>query len=161
MKRIVLELSDTGLDAGISELLSFEKNLKPKLEEICKRLAEIGVEAASAHLAKEHGNTDANLNPLPVKTTNGYKITMSGADVYFVEFGTGNQADAHGFTPAVPVGWGTYSEQNAQVLVNSPERVWWYAGEKLEGTPAYMPMYYAGKAICESFLRVVHEVFNE
>ena len=137
----------------------FAKNLDHMLDEVCRRLAEIGIQEASAHLAGVgNGNTDVSIDPLPEKTANGYKIVMGGSDVYFVEFGTGDQADAHGYTPSVPVGWGTYSEQHAQKL--SKYGFWWYAGEQLTGTPAYMPMYYAGRAIREAFPKVVEEVFK-
>jgi hypothetical protein len=127
------------------------------MDEVCKRLAEIGAQEAEAHLVRSNGNTDAYIDP-PTPIANGYKLSMSGSDVYFVEFGTGVDADAHGFTPLGSVYPGSYSEQHAHLF--SENGFWWYGGEKLEGTPAYMPMYYAEKKMREELPRIAREVFS-
>jgi hypothetical protein len=38
---------------------------------------------------------------------------------------------------------------------------WWYGGEVMTGTPAYMPMYYAGKKMREEAPRIAKEVFGK
>lgn len=156
MKTITIELSKDGCQRALKELKAFQKEVNPKLMEVCKRLAEIGAAEAQAHLTLAQGNTDAVIEP-PVPMDNGYKIVMSGSDVYFVEFGTGDQVSAH-FDTTVPVAWGTWSAENEQELWNYG--FWWYGGERLTGTPAYMPMYYAGRKIREEIPRVVKEVFG-
>jgi len=157
---IVIDLSAESCEMARIKLEEFQKSIKPKLDEICKRLAEIGIREASAHLAGlSDGNDDVAIEPSPVKISNGYKIVMSGADVYFVEYGTGDQVDMHGNPPSVPVGAKTYSETHAQKL--STYGFWWYGGNQLTGTKAYMPMYYAGKAMRDAFPKVVKEVFKQ
>ena len=88
MKRITIELSPDSCARAIDELKQYQKDIKPKLDEVCRRLAQVGVETARQHLVLANGNVDAAIEE-PVKIENGYKIVMSGADVYFIEFGTG------------------------------------------------------------------------
>ena len=159
MKTITLELSKESCTAALKELKKFEKDIKPKLNEVCKRLAKIGVDEAKAHLVLADGNDDAVIGE-PVPIDNGYKIVMSGTDVYFVEFGTGDSAATHSYyTPLVNVYPGSYSEQHAQKY--SEYGFWWYGGQRYTETPAYMPMYYAGKKMREELPRIVHEVFSK
>ena len=156
MKHITIELSPQSCSAAVKELERYQKEIKPKMDEVCKRLAEIGAQAAMTHLGGGHGNDDATILPvLPIE--NGYKIVMQGTDVYFIEFGTGDQVNSH-FDVSVPVGWGTWSAEHEQRLWNYG--FWYYGGERLEGTPAYMPMYYAGRAVRENAQRIVREVFG-
>ena len=86
-----------------------------------------------------------------------------GHDVYFIEFGTGfNAGTAYGdgLPPtSVPVYPGSWSEEHAQAF--STHGYWYYQGEKLQGTEAEMPMYYADKAIRENERKVVKEVFGK
>lgn len=150
---------DLSLDGNISsgrELFEIEQSINSKLEEVCRRLAEIGAQEAQKHLGGGFGNTDANITTLP--TRKGYKIAMSGRDVYFIEFGTGKDVDPHGDMVSVPIYPGSYSEQHAKQY--SEKKMWWYAGVPLEGTPAYMPMFYAGQAIRANVKRVASEVFS-
>lgn len=157
MRRIVIELSRASIDNAVAELKAIKKEHKKKCDEVCRRLAEIGAQEAQMHLGGAHGNTDVTIAPIE-KIGNGYKIVMSGSDVYFVEFGTGNQVDPHFSNVSVPIAWGTWSEQDKQLLYR--HGFWWYGGEKLEGTPAYKPMYYAEKVIRANINRVVREVFG-
>lgn len=155
-KVITIDLSLDGKIPALKELLEIEQMVKSKLEEVCRQLAEIGAEAAQRHLSGSYGNTDATITTLPMK--NGYKISMSGSDVYFIEFGTGKDVDPHGDMVSVPVYPGSYSETHARQF--SEKKMWWYAGVPLEGTPAEMPMFYAGQAIRENAKRVAREVFS-
>ena len=158
MRKIVIDLSFEGVERAVSELMEFQRDLKPKMEEVCRRLAEIGAQEAQAHLVLANGNTDARIDE-PIPTGNGYKISMNGSDVYFVEFGTGDEADAHGFTPLVAVYPGSWSEQHKKQY--STYGFWHYGGEKLSGTPAYMPMFYASQKIREELPRIAREVFGK
>jgi len=153
-KHITIELSPESCQSALDALKTYKEQIKPKLEEICRRLAEIGVEAARASITGEYGNNDVTVES-PVKIRNGYKIVMSGADVYFVEFGTGDQVDAH-YDTSVPVAWGSWSAEHEQKLWRTG--FWWYNKEKLTGTPAQMPMYNAEKAMRANARRIAQEV---
>ena len=156
MKHIRIELSPESCQAALEQLKVYKKEIEPKLDEICRKLAEIGAQAARAAMGGGYGNTDATVLD-PVKISNGYKIVMSGADVYFVEFGTGDQVDAH-YPTSVPVAWGTYSAENKQKLWRYG--FWYYNKERLTGTPAQKPMYEAEKAIRANARRVAREVLG-
>ena len=161
MKTITLELSSASCNNALKALQKYEKKYKPKLDEICKRLAEIGAQEARLRLgfAKGYGNDDAKVDV--VKIDNGYKIVMSGKDIYFIEFGTGIYAGEYaGDTSGVSVGTmpGDWSDSHAQMF--SRRGYWFYDNVFYRGTPAEMPMYYAGQAIRNNEKRIAQEVLR-
>lgn len=155
MKAITLELSPASCEKAVKELLDYEKRLKPKMLEVCKRLAEIGSQEANDHLVLTDDNTDATITVEPMD--GGYKLVMSGSDVYFIEFGTGSDVEPH-YQVSVPVFPGSWSMEHEQQYAS--RGWWWYGGDIYIGTPAYMPMYYAGKKMREEMSRVIEEVFG-
>lgn len=158
MKRVVIELSVDSCKQAIKELDQYKKSINKKMAEVCKRLAEIGRDEALAvinTINPKEGNKVDGVVALPID--HGYKIVMSGEDVYFIEFGTGDSVSDH-YDTSVPVAWGTWSAENKQMLWKNG--FWYYNKERLTGTPAYMPMYYAEKKMRESLNKVVSEVFN-
>lgn len=162
MKTLTVELSVESCKKALDELKKYQKDIKPKLQEVCKRLAEIGVMEAQAHLVLADGNTDATILQ-PVQIENGYKIVMQGEDVYFIEFGTGNSAgmfygDGLPVT-SVPIYPGSYSETHSGMYAKFG--YWFYRGEIMSSTDVYMPMYYAEKKMREEMPRVVKEVFGK
>ena len=162
MRTIAIELSPQSCDRAVRELDRYSKGIRLKLDEVCRRLAEIGVMEAQAHLVLTDGNTDATILQ-PVKTENGYKIVMQGEDVYFIEFGTGNSAGMFygDGLPAtnVPIYPGSYSETHAGMYAKWG--YWFYQGEIMSSTDVHMPMYYAGKKMREEMPRIMKEVFGE
>jgi len=156
MKQIVLELSKESCKQALKELDKYQKQIRPKMLEVCKRLAEIGMIEANAHLKLANGNDDARITTEPMD--GGYKLVMSGTDVYFIEFGTGSDVEPH-YKTSVPVFAGSWSMEHSQKYAK--QGWWWYGGEILTGTPAYMPMYYAGKKMREEMPRIVKEVFEK
>ena len=156
MKTITIELSKESCKAALKELEKYQKQIKPKMLEVCKRLAEIGAQEANAHLKLVNGNDDARISTEPMD--GGYKLVMSGTDVYFIEFGTGSYVEPH-YQTSVPVFAGSWSMEHSQKYAK--QGWWWYGGEPLVGTEAYMPMYYAGKRMREEMPRIAKEVFGK
>lgn len=169
MKQIVIELSPESCKQAIKELKKYQKEIKPKLDEVCRRLAEIGCQAANAQYdlankdSAETGNGGVRAVVLPLSNGSGYKIRAEGEDVYFIEFGTGNSAGmfyGDGLPKtSVPVYPGSYSEQNDGQYAKLG--YWFYQGKIMSSTTVYMPMYYAGKAIRENEKRIAQEVFGK
>lgn len=162
MNTITVELSKESCSKALKELQKYRQEIKPKLDEVCKRLAEIGAREAElrAHFADGYGNDDVRVDV--VEIDNGYKIVMSGADIYFVEFGAGIYAGEYaGDTSNVSVGImpGDWSETHAKQY--SEHGYWFYDNVFYRGTPAEMPMYYAGKMMREEMPRIVREVFGK
>lgn len=158
MKTITLELSTQSCQKALKELQQYEKQIKPKLDEVCKRLAEIGAQEAQRFFdMAENGNGGTTVTTKKIE--NGWAIVAEGESVYFVEFGTGDAATTtHGFSVSVPVYSGSYSEQHAQKY--STYGYWYYGGEKLTETPIYAPMYHADKKMREEAPRIMKEVFG-
>lgn len=156
MKHITIDLSVESCKKALDELKTYQKEIKPKLNEVCKRLAEIGRDRAQMifdSAGEGNGNVTVTVEPIG----NGWKIVASGHDVYFIEFGTGDEVDPH-YDVSVPVFSGSWSMKHAQRWAQYG--FWYYRKVRYEGTPAYMPMYYAEKAIRENEKRIVQEVFG-
>lgn len=145
MKKITLELSLQSCSDVYKQLEEYQKNIKPKLDEVCRRLAEVGAEEARRRFARgDHGNGSVFVTV--TKINNGYKIEAMGHDVYFIEFGTGVFAGV-GYgdgipSTSVPVYPGSWSETHAKQF--SEKGYWYYEGEQLQGTEAEMPMFLCG-----------------
>lgn len=161
MPSVTIELSERGCDRALKQIEQYERRIRPKLDEVCKRLAEIGAAMAQrifddpSVIAEGNGGTAVTVE----KIENGYSIVASGEAVYFVEFGTGNQATSnHGFTVSVPISPGSWSEGHAQKF--SEYGFWWYNKVKYTETPTYAPMFYASKEIRANAKRVAEEVFG-
>lgn len=158
MERIVLELSAASCEKALKTLKEYQKDIRPKLDEVCKRLAEIGRDEALSiinSIPTTAGNTVERVDV--AKTESGYKLVMEGEDVYFIEFGTGDGVSAH-YDTSVPVAWGSWSAEHSKMLFNNG--FWYYDNVRYTGTPAYMPMYYAEKKMREEMPYVIKEVFG-
>ena len=156
MKTITVELSKASCDKARKELEKYQRKIDPLRDEVCRRIAEIGAQEANAHLTLANGNNDAQISV--ERIDGGYKLVMSGSDVYFIEFGTGSDTEAH-YPVSVPVFAGSWSMEHSQKYAK--QGWWWYGGEVYTGTPAYMPMYYAEKKMREEMPRIVKEVFGK
>lgn len=157
MKTISVELSVESCKDALDELKAYQKTIRPKLNEACRKLAEIGRDEAQRRFdSAGEGNGGVHVDVMPID--NGWKIVASGSDVYFIEFGTGDDVDRH-YDVSVPVFSGAWSMKHAQKYAQYG--FWYYRKVRYEGTPAYMPMYYAEKAIRENEKRVVQEVFGK
>lgn len=155
MKTLVLELSPASCKKVLKQIEEYRREIEPKLDEICKRVADIGALVANSRLVLSQGNTDVNITV--EKMDGGYKLVMSGADIFFVEFGTGSEVSSH-YKVSVPVFSGSWSMEHEQIFARLG--FWWYGGEIMTGTPAYMPMYYAGKVMREEIPKIAKEVFG-
>ena len=158
MKHLTIKLSVDSCREAIKELENYQKRIKPKMDEVCRRLAEIGKNEAISIVSSirlQEGNAVERVDV--VQTSNGYKLVMEGEDVYFIEFGTGDGVSAH-YDTSVPVAWGSWSQEHSQMLWN--KGFWYYDHVRYTGTQAYMPMYYAEKAMREALPKVVKEVFG-
>ena len=169
MRKIVIELSVDSCNKALAALKQYKQQIMPKLDEICKRLAQIGAAEANKYYAKAQadsawtGNGGVTAIVLPLPGGNGYRIYAEGEDVYFLEFGTGDVAGM-GYkgdvtdvsVPTYPGSWSVYHAQKY-----TQNYYWWYRGQPLTETPAYMPMYYAGKAIHANAKRVMKGVMRK
>lgn len=143
--------------SGISHALQTVQryaDIDRKVLEIARRLCEIGEPIIRAI----HGN---HATITTEQTKNGYKITASGEDVLFIEFGAGDAAgrDA-GLYDSVPgsVRPGSWSETHAQMY--SRFGFWVFAGHIVHEVPPSPAFYYAYEYMVQNLPHIAEEVFN-
>ena len=129
-------------------------DIDTKVQEIMKRLCEIG----EPIINQVHGN-HSTVTTEP--TQNGYKITASGQDVLFIEFGAGDAAgrDA-GLYDQVPksVRPGSWSEKHAQMY--SRYGFWVFGGHIMREVPPSPALYYAYEAMVQALPQIARDVFK-
>ena len=155
MKRVYnIDLSAMGIKDLQSGLREFDRWVEQKSSELCRRLADIGVQKAEVNFAAAYydGNEDHSVSVEP--RGNGYAVVARGKTVLFVEFGSGligyGHPEPHGFGPGTYPGKGHWDDPNG----------WWYAhGKHSYGNPPNMPMYNTVKELEMELERVAREVF--
>ena len=129
-------------------------NIDEKLDEIARRLCEVG----QPWIWAWHGN-HAQVWSEP--TENGYRIVAEGEQVLFIEFGTGDSAGIHAAEyDAVPevVRPGSWSEQDKQQYSNLG--FWFWGGAMFRETPPHPAFYDAYRAMVEALPQIADEVFS-
>ena len=125
-----------------------------KLQEIAKRLCEIGEPIIKAI----HGN---HATVTTEATKNGYRITASGEDVLFIEFGAGDQAGSeNGSYDAVPASArpGSWSEGHAQQY--STLGYWYFGGHKFTTVAPSPAFYYAYEYMVQNLPQIAKDVLE-
>lgn len=136
---------------------------------LCKKLAEIGVRVAKIHYIPEawSGNTDVTVSAEPIE--GGYKVTASGRDVFFLEFGAGVTSglgyDTSEITPPVDISIGSWSKEHDGPFwkswqENPANAHWYYNGRAFDGIAPQMGMYHGHKEVQLMVKEVAKEVFS-
>lgn len=150
-----IDLSDKGIKELQNGLKEYDKWLKKKSDELCKRLADMGAQKAEVNFAAAYYDGDEDHTISVEQRGDGYVVRASGETVLFVEFGTGligyGHPEEHGMGPGTYPGKGHWNDPNG----------WYYAhGKKSHGNPPNMPMYTTVKELEQELARVVKEVFE-
>lgn len=161
-KRIVVPLSESGIQKIQDELTVYRKWQEEKARELAERLASLGATVASIRLSRAvytgKKDVDVTVEELP----NGYKVKADGESVLFIEFGSGvtygyghPEAGEFGMGPGTyPDGKGHWDDPKGWYLPKSA------GGGHTFGNPPAMPMYEARKAIEQELPGIVKEVFG-
>lgn len=161
-KRIVVPLSESGIQKIQDELSVYRKWQEEKARELADRLASLGATVASIRFSRAvytgKKDVDVTVEELP----NGYKVKADGESVLFIEFGSGvtygyghPEAGEFGMGPGTyPDGKGHWDDPRGWYLPKSA------GGGHTFGNPPAMPMYEARKAIEQELPRIVKEVFG-
>ena len=168
VKQIYVDPYDpASYDAAIKEIKAYKKWAKEKVNELCRRLAEIGLQVAQIYFIPEawNGNTDVELSVEPVN--NGYLLKASGEDVCFMEFGAGVTAglgyDTKDITPPVDIEPGSWSKAHDGMFEKKggyPNGHWYYNGQPMNAIVPQMGMYHAAKEMKQRVEQVAKEVFS-
>ena len=160
-KVYTIDLSTSGIEELKKNLTDYNKWLKKKSEELCRRLAELGVQKAEIYFgtAIYDGIYDFEVHCEPTEC--GYVVKASGEKILFIEFGSGLIGDGYppeesnGMTP------GSYSDTIGKGHWNDPNGWYYEHGKKSRGNPPNMPMYKSMKEVELEIGRVVKEVFTQ
>lgn len=175
MKRIEVDLSEKGIKTIQRELKEQQKWTAKKVDELAKRLAELGVEKAEINFgaALYDGVNDVKVT----KKHDGkgqYTVMANGQAVLFIELGTGIHY------PDAPLG----EYQGAEGMTHGSygkglgnNDYWFYTGQPgnaggelahnrknttiTHGNPPNQPMYMTVRELEQEFARIVKEVFAE
>lgn len=159
-KKYTINLNPTSIDNFIKTLEQQKKWLKIKRDEICERLARIGLENATVRFsqAKYDGINDAIVTA--EKIENGYVVRANGQSVLFIEFGAGSKY-GYGHPDVQQYGPGTYP--NGKGHWNDPKG-WTVPKEKggyhTYGNPPNAPMYNTLKQLEQELSKIVKEVLS-
>ena len=154
-----MNITVTGLDHAIKTIEKYA-NLDRKLQDLAERLCQIG----EPIIRQVHGH-HAVVKTEP--TANGYKITASGTDVLFIEFGTGNatgaEAGKYDAVPQVALTPGSWSAAHGgeyHATGGYPRGHWHFGGTEYTETPPHPAFYDAYQAMVQALPRIAREVFR-
>ena len=173
MKTVKVPLSQRGIDTLLREIESYTVWLKERSQVLLDRLAQAGVEVASANFAKAayDGTNDASVS-LETRGDGVRAVVAVGASVLFIEFGTGvtypdNHPQAaelgmkrgeYGQGHGKQSSWGYYGDPGTNGVVKTKKN-----GSTVvitHGNPANMPMYETVKELEAMLPDLVKEVFS-
>lgn len=161
-KRIVVPLSESGIQKIQDELTVYRKWQEEKARELAERLASLGATVASIRFSRAVYTGPKDVDVTVAELPNGYKVKADGESVLFIEFGSGvtygyghPEAGEFGMGPGTyPDGKGHWDDPKGWYLPKSA------GGGHTFGNPPAMPMYEARKAIEQELPRIVKEVFR-
>ena len=160
---ITMELNSKSIGKAIKALKSYRDSIEVKKNKLLEELAYIGVKEASVRFttAIYDGVNDSSVTLNPIE--NGYCIVAEGRAVAFIEFGAGvyhNPGEPYpNPRPDGIVGIGEYGKGYGK------RQAWGFRNEDGElvitrGTPAAMPMWYAGEEMRNAIVSKFKEVFG-
>lgn len=173
MKTVKVPLSQRGIDTLLREIESYTVWLKERSQVLLDRLAQAGLEIASARFAKVayDGTNDASVS-LETRSEGVRAVVAVGASVLFIEFGTGvTYPDNHPQAAELGMKRGEYGQGHGK------QSSWGYYGDPgtngvvkmkkdgstvviTHGNPANMPMYETVKELEAMLPDLIKEVFS-
>lgn len=159
MKKITIELNPTSINKAIKDIRELNAEWDRKIDEVTRRLAEIGATKASLGFSRAvyTGDNDVSISVEPIE--NGYSIIASGEAVLFIEFGSG-VTYGYGHPAPMNYGPGTYPGNGHW----DDPKGWWLPKDKgglhTYGNPPSATMYQTGKELQQEILRIAREVFT-
>lgn len=156
-----VELSSSSVKSIIRQLEAYAHSLDEKVEEVCKRLAEEGVNTAVSAVRVDTG---ALRDGIYMQRSGDceYLVISYSPYAWFVEFGTGVVGEGT-YPGDLPAGW-RYDERRSP-WAHDPDdpTVWYYVsgGRRFstQGQPANAYMLAASEEMRQKVLNVAREVF--
>lgn len=151
-----LKVTLSNIDAAITALEQYEKDLERKANEIAKRVAEVGADEVKA---ADSMSVATALEPIE----QGYRLDATHPAIVFMEFGTGVRTESgapYADKVSVPVYPGSWSDEHAGTW-----RKWIESGKDPEEYPfnryPKRGMYRAMRKMVNETKDIAKRVFNE
>ncbi len=160
---ITIDFSKSGIAEAIRELKEYSAEVRIKLHEVARRLAERGAEIARLRYSLAIYDGDNDVVVTYEEIPNGYKIMANGLSVCFIEFGAGAYYSGNtypGTRPAGIVGIGEYGQRRGK------GNGWYYkdSGGQLVFTRGNAPtaaLFWTGMDLGRQAAEIAKEVFDK
>lgn len=157
-----MKLNTQSIDKAIAKIQDYRKSVQEKVNELCRRLAEMGATSVSIGYARAIYSGKKDISVSVEKISDGYSIVAEGESVMFVEFGTGvTYGNGHPQAGELGMGPGTYPDGKGHW--DDPDG-WWIprenGGGHTYGNPPSMTMYRTARELQDVVLHVAREVFT-
>lgn len=168
MKNLKVELSAKGISEIIDFLENYQKELDHKCEVFCKKLCELGIEVIDARIVGKGDSDTSHETEVTIGKDGSYvnaKLTLSGEDILFIEFGAGVHYNGAAGTSPNPKGSELGYTIGSYGKGHGTQEFWYYKDDsgnyvRSYGTQATMPMYSASVEMIKQMKSVAREVFN-
>lgn len=170
MKKITFRLLPQSVERAERKLKRAEAEWDKKIDELLKRLADLGAGKARVGFSKAiyDGKKDVSVSVKQIK--NGYSIVADGESVLFIEFGSGVRY-GYGHPKPMQYGPGTYPstkgrrDSGGNVYLNwEHPNGWWTpkdaGGIHTYGNPPSATMYCTAQELEREILNIAKEVFH-
>ena len=161
--RLAIGLSAESVRAAVKEIAAYSASFDGKCDELCKRLAEIGVDGAVAAVRKDTGDLAGGIRFERVGDRE-YLVVSDGDYAAFVEFGTG--VVGQGTYPGdLPDGYG-YDERRTPAAHDPVDPTKWYYRDRegvvrsTRGQTANAYMASSAQEMRQAVLTTAREVFK-
>ncbi len=168
MKNLKVELSTKGISEIIDFLENYKNELDRKCEIFCQKLCELGIEVIDARIVGKGDSDTSHETEITIGKDGTYtnaKLTLSGEDILFIEFGAGVHYNGVTGTSPNPKGSELGYTIGSYGKGHGTQEFWYYKDDsgnyvRSYGTQATMPMYSASVEMIKQMKSVAKEVFN-
>ena len=170
---IDVDLNKQSIRKAITQLKTYNNKLDIKCRKLVRALASVGIDAIDSVVAQiDKSALHSSSSPLRSSRSQVQQegnvarmaISLSGADVLFIEFSAGITYGTSEYPLAIGDGYGmgTYNPESDRW---KDPNGWWYTGDDGEshhtyGNRAYMPMYHSTEAMALSIWVKAKEIFR-
>ena len=156
-----VELSSSSVKSSIGQLEAYGRSLEKRADELCKRLADEGVDTA---VSAVRVNTGALCDGIYMQRSGDceYLVISYSPYAWFVEFGTGVVGEGT-YPGELPAGWHYDERRSPWAHDPNDPTVWYYVsgGRRFstQGQPANAYMLAASETMRQKVLDIAREVF--
>lgn len=123
-RRIDVRLSASSIDAAIRELESYRSSFEGRLDELCRRLAQLGMEVAVRNIPVYTGDLKSSVR-VEHKGPRSWAVVSDSDHAAFVEFGTGVVGEGT-YKGELPEEWGYDERRTPSAHSKADPTVWYY-----------------------------------